>query len=140
MRRILVASLMLLAASQAMGKSKAQPYSDVSEVVVQGVGDFTTETRQYRRSNRIETYHVVMIALSDSWRFELSCSATWRWQKCGMVGPGRYHVRIRGTEMVFLELISGADFNRPVSRRYHILQAEEYNPPPSKPRVDQTPT
>ena len=140
MRKALLAGLILLIAGQALGKSKPQPSSDVSEVVVQGAGDFSTESRQYRRSDRIVTYHVVMVALSDSWKFELSCSASWRWQKCGMIGPGRYHVRIQGTDMVFLELISGANFNKPVSRKYHILQAEEYAPPPSKPRLDQTPT
>jgi hypothetical protein len=119
---------------------KDQPYAGVRMVQVTTWTDWTNSVGGYSSFTSCSwgsttlycgqnmegprsVYHAAMTATGGGWDFEIGCVAKWRWDKCGPLRPGSYSVEVKGTDMVFKNLINGVDYNKHYARTYHILSA-----------------
>lgn len=142
MRKLLLASLLLVGVLPTSAKD--QPYASVRSVQAEKYTTWTTTVGGYSSfancswsSNNLYCgesvsgprvfYNVAELVEGDGWRFEVGCTAKWRWSKCAPIIPGLYSVRIKGTDMVFWGLHKGADYNKTMSMSFHILQAQPAN-------------
>lgn len=145
MRKVLLVAFLLSAFS--FGTSaKDQPYARETQVLVKTYTSWTTSSGGFSSftncswgSNNLYCgqnvygprvfYHVAEVVSGMRWTFEIGCTAKWRWSHCSPVLPSQnfYTIQIKGTDMVFKDLIEGADYNKKREMTFHILQAIPHN-------------